>query len=181
MKQACRDKSVVFFFFQYILCSTLMYWALYYSKIKRQITMYKIYILYREWLAKCKNLFVNIIFQWLLKKLISKSPHGPPHVHTCVLWAKVPFHSFSFFCFLQVRMQGFYMKALLILLFISRTDRESNCCVTKTAHAWMEGTECQRMWLRTKTQKFVTVNSMFNVFEVAIFFYRTDINIRAIY
>ena len=30
-------------------------------------------------------------------------------------------------------------------------------------------------------KKIVTVNSMFNVFEVAIFFYRTDINIRAIY
>ena len=41
----------------------------------------------------------------------------------------------------------------------------------------MEGTECQSMWLRTKTQKCVTVNSMFNVFEVAIFVYRTNINI----
>ena len=33
------------------------------------------------------------------------------------------------------------------LTSISQTDLKSNCCVTKTVHAWMEGTECQRMWV----------------------------------
>ena len=36
MKQACRDESVVFFYFQYKSCSTLLYQALYYGKIEAQ-------------------------------------------------------------------------------------------------------------------------------------------------
>ena len=148
---------------------------------QRQITMYKIYILYREWLAKCKNLFVNIIFQWLLKKLISKSPHVPPHVHTCVLWAKVPFHSSSLFCFLQVRIRDFTWRTTNFTFRQSNRSQikllcDKDCTCLNRRH-WMSEDVAQDQ----NPEKIVTVNSMFNVFEVAIFFYRTDINIRAIY
>ena len=34
MKQACRDESVVFFYFQYVSRSTLVYRPLYYGEIE---------------------------------------------------------------------------------------------------------------------------------------------------
>ena len=41
-KQACRDKSVVLFYFQYLLRSTLLYRALYYGKIETQISIFEL-------------------------------------------------------------------------------------------------------------------------------------------
>ena len=105
-----------------------MYWALYYSKIKRQITMYKIYISYREWLVKCKTLFVNIIFQKLLKKLISKSPQLAPHMYIHVSCEpRFHFTVFLFFVFFKLECRDF-TRSTTNLLSISQTDLKSNCC-----------------------------------------------------
>ena len=70
-------------------------------------------------------------FSIALEKLnLKKSPISPPHVHTCVLWAKVPFHSFSFFCFLQVECRDFTWSTT------NFTFHQSNRSQIKLLYMW---------------------------------------------
>ena len=66
-------------------------------------------------------------------------------------WVKLILHSTAVVWFNSL-IHHHCHEIKVTLTSISQTDLKSNCCVTKTVHAWMEGTECQRMWLRIKTQ-----------------------------
>ena len=159
-----------------------MYWALYYSKIKRQITMYKIYISYTEWLAKCKNLFVNIIFQKLLKKLISKSPQLAPHMYIHVSCEpRFHFTVFLFFVFFKLECRDFTWSTT------NFTFHQSSRSQIKLLYTWQRlhmpewkalnvrgcgsGPKPKHLWQWIQCSMSLRLQS----------FYRTDINIRAIY
>ena len=86
--------------------------------------------------GKMQKFVCQYNFSIALEKInLKKSPWPPTYTYMCLVSQGSTSQFFLFF--LQVRMQRFYTKALclLILLFISRTDLKSNCCVTKTAHA----------------------------------------------